>query len=292
MLWLASSWWASSAISRQPNGSQVRHPRTPTARVFTTADTCMACHNGLTTPAGEDVSIGTTGAASMMANSSRDPYWQAAVRREMLDHPQARPRNRGRVCDVPHADGAHASARGGRREQVFAHLPVGARSRPRRSARRTTAYPARSATRSPARSWGRRESFTGGFVLDVARRRPASGRCSARSRSTRAGRASCTRRRVRADRGSHIRQSELCATCHTLYTTARGPRGSRSASSRSRCRTSSGATAPSRRAAQLPVLPHARRRRRTCRSPRCSASRAKASPVTSSAAATSSCSGC
>ena len=30
---------------------------------------------------GEDISIGFAWRASMMANSSRDPYWQAGVRR-------------------------------------------------------------------------------------------------------------------------------------------------------------------------------------------------------------------
>ena len=57
--------------------------------LFETSDRCVACHNGLSTPTGEDVSIGVNWRASMMANSSRDPYWQAAVRRETMDHPKA-----------------------------------------------------------------------------------------------------------------------------------------------------------------------------------------------------------
>jgi soluble lytic murein transglycosylase-like protein len=55
--------------------------------LFETADRCMACHNGVSTSTGEDVSIGFDWRASMMANAARDPYWQAAVRRETLDHP-------------------------------------------------------------------------------------------------------------------------------------------------------------------------------------------------------------
>ena len=58
-------------------------------QLFETSDRCLACHNGLTTPAGKDVSIGSNWQASMMANASRDPYWQAAVRRETMDHPEA-----------------------------------------------------------------------------------------------------------------------------------------------------------------------------------------------------------
>ena len=56
---------------------------------FQTSDRCIACHNGLTTKSGEDISIGFNWRATMMANSSRDPYWQAGVRREIIDHPKA-----------------------------------------------------------------------------------------------------------------------------------------------------------------------------------------------------------
>ena len=56
------------------------------ADLFLTFDNCMACHNGLSTSKGEDVSIGFDWRASMMANSARDPYWQASVRREVRDH--------------------------------------------------------------------------------------------------------------------------------------------------------------------------------------------------------------
>jgi len=55
--------------------------------LFTTSDNCVACHNVLVTPEGEDVSIGASWRSTMMANSARDPYWQAGVRRETLDHP-------------------------------------------------------------------------------------------------------------------------------------------------------------------------------------------------------------
>jgi hypothetical protein len=43
------------------------------AAVFPTSDRCLACHKGITTSTGEDVSIGFSWRASMMANSARDP---------------------------------------------------------------------------------------------------------------------------------------------------------------------------------------------------------------------------
>src|SRR6266550_8649111 len=56
---------------------------------FHTSDRCLACHNRLTTPSGKDVSIGFDWRSSIMANSARDPYWQASVRREDIDHPES-----------------------------------------------------------------------------------------------------------------------------------------------------------------------------------------------------------
>src|ERR1700747_3796558 len=64
--------------------------KTPTGTFFRTSDRCVACHNGLTTSSGEDISIGFEWSASIMANSSRDPYWQGSVRRESMDHPESK----------------------------------------------------------------------------------------------------------------------------------------------------------------------------------------------------------
>src|SRR5260370_41890372 len=58
---------------------------------FHTSDRCVACHNGMKTKSGEDISIGFDWRASMMANSARDPYWQASGRPESLDHPASTP---------------------------------------------------------------------------------------------------------------------------------------------------------------------------------------------------------
>ena len=63
--------------------------KTPHAE-FHTSERCLACHNGLTTPDGKDVSIGFDWRSSIMANSARDPYWQASVRREDIDHPESK----------------------------------------------------------------------------------------------------------------------------------------------------------------------------------------------------------
>ena len=91
---------------------------------FQTSDRCFPCHNGITTPSGEDISIGINWRTSMMANAGRDPYWMAGVRRETIDHPDRRRTHSGRVLHLPHADDALRSKAGGRQKgRRFAHLP-------------------------------------------------------------------------------------------------------------------------------------------------------------------------
>jgi hypothetical protein len=65
-------------------------PPLPTERstFFAASGVCASCHNNLTDEAGNDVSIDTNWRPSMMANASRDPYWRASVRSEVIDHPQ------------------------------------------------------------------------------------------------------------------------------------------------------------------------------------------------------------
>jgi len=96
----------------------------PDLSLFTHSENCVACHNNLTTPAGEDVSIGSTWRSTMMANSSRDPYWQAAVRRETIDHPthSAAIQDECAACHMPMTTRIERAAGG--TGQVFAHLPI------------------------------------------------------------------------------------------------------------------------------------------------------------------------
>src|SRR5258706_10133523 len=59
----------------------------------------------------------------MMANSSRDPYWQASVRRESIDHPESKSGIEDE-CSVCHMPITHLQAKGeGRKSEIFAHLP-------------------------------------------------------------------------------------------------------------------------------------------------------------------------
>jgi hypothetical protein len=217
-----------SAAMRQA-APQVRDPPVvlPTEHpgaLFLTAKECMACHNGLTTPRGEDVSIGISWRASMMANSARDPYWQAGVRREILDHPEAADEieDECAICHMPMArTKAHAENRPGR---IFAHLPIGART----SEDDRLAGDGVSCTTchqiGPERL-GTRESFNGGFVL--AQPTPAGERRMFGPFEVERGRQTMMRSTtgMTPAEAFHLRESEVCATCHTLFTQALGPKG-------------------------------------------------------------------
>ena len=188
---------------------------------FATSDNCVACHNGLTTPSGEDVSIGIAWRASMMANSSRDPYWQASVRREILDHPaaQAAIEDECSTCHMPMARAIAAAV--GQPGRIFRWLPVAIKA----SGDHRFAADGVSCTLchqiSPDRL-GSRESFVGQFVVATGPSKMVgpyevdSGRTTIMRSVTGS---------VPAE-GAHLGQSEVCATCHTLITQALGPNGS------------------------------------------------------------------
>ena len=56
---------------------------------FAASGVCATCHTNLTDSQGHDVSFDTMWRSTMMANSARDPYWQAGLRREVLNRPAA-----------------------------------------------------------------------------------------------------------------------------------------------------------------------------------------------------------
>ncbi len=191
---------------------------------FQTSDRCMACHNGLQTLSGDDVSIGFDWRASMMANSSRDPYWQASVRRETIDHAEATAaiEDTCSTCHMPIA--RYTASLHGERGRVFAHLPF--------SSHAGTARPAEDGVSCSlchqigTTGLGTAASFTGRFVVDPP---------DAKGKHHEYGPFEIEAGHLRVMETStegfvpaksmHIRQSEMCATCHTLITETLGPGG-------------------------------------------------------------------
>jgi len=188
----------------------------PPPPLFSPSGNCLACHNGLTTRTGEDVSIGFAWRASIMANAARDPYWQAAVRREIIDHPSASATIQDE-CSACHMPMTRFQARAaGRAGEVFSHLGGG----PRAGGADPLAIDGVSCSvchqlqnGGPGlehngefridltRAWGNRLIF-GPYDVPAPRARimhSATGFVPARA--------------------TNLETSELCSTCHTLYTT-------------------------------------------------------------------------
>jgi len=183
--------------------------------VFETSDRCFACHNGLSAASGEDISIGFDWSATMMANSARDPYWQAGVRRETLDHPTHRSAIEGEcsICHMPMT--RYESRVAGQEGKVFAHTKFD----PGDPADRLAAdgVSCTLCHQISKEKLGVRESFGGRFVIAEGSNglRTSFGPYQVDAGRTRIMSSSSG---FRPAQSTHIQQSEVCASCHTLYT--------------------------------------------------------------------------
>ena len=265
--------------------------RGPTAHaepsMFAPSSDCLACHNNLVAPEREDVSIGASWRGSIMANAARDPYFQPACagRRSTIrcgpttlkmNAPPAtcrRPEDRsaggqaGSLRPSGGAAGACVSTDGMARTACRA--PSATRSRPTASARRKA---------STGISWWLHRSPNGSGARfgpsfpDAGRRRIMHSVTG-----------------FEQEQAAHIRESELCATCHTLITEALGPDGPVIGSLPEQMNYQEwrhSAFSGERRSCQSCHMPP---RAVPCASLRCSVTTARASRVTRSSAAMPSC---
>lgn len=191
---------------------------------FHTSDRCFACHNQLTTASGRDVSIGLDWRASIMANSARDPYWQGSVRRETLDHPEAK-RDIEDECSICHMPVARYEAKvRGQKGEIFGFLPFD--EDPKKSAAAEDGVTCSVCHQISKEKLGTRASFTGGFVVQTPEKnndRPEYGPFTIGAGNQRIMDTSTGG--YKPTYAEHIRDSALCGSCHQLYTTALGPGG-------------------------------------------------------------------
>jgi hypothetical protein len=186
--------------------------------LFQTSDQCIGCHSNLHTANGQDVSIGYSWRASMMANSARDPYWHAAVRREAMDHPAARAaiEDKCSTCHMPMH--RFTAAQQGAQGEVFANIGAALITAP--SAAASDGVSCTVCHQIQGDNFGDSASFTGGFLIDtttVTGQRTIYG-----PHDVDAGRRRVMQSAAQFVPGesAHLQESEMCATCHTLYTHA------------------------------------------------------------------------
>lgn len=189
---------------------------------FQTSDRCVACHNGMVNSNGDDYSIGLDWRASVMANSSRDPYWQGSLRRETLDHKPAAAAIEDE-CSACHMPIPHyKSKQADRLTPVFANLPLDSHPSKEHADGVTCAI----CHQITPEKLGTPASYNGNFVIAAA---AADGsRAEFGPYDVAAGMQQIMRSSTEGYQPQHaaqIQSAELCASCHTLITEVRDANG-------------------------------------------------------------------
>lgn len=189
---------------------------TERGKFFAASGVCTTCHTQHVDGDGNDVSIDAFWRGTMMANSARDPYWQASMRGETWVHPDLGPiiQDTCTTCHMPMAratqkftGGAGQALDGGFLGPTNDLYDLG--------------IDGTSCTlchQIKIDKLGEYESFDGGYVIDAT--------------LTTGERLTHGPYEVTPDlvtimqsisgyipkQGTHIQTSEMCATCHTLFT--------------------------------------------------------------------------
>lgn len=184
--------------------------------LFAGSGLCTGCHSAMTDATGKDVSLGRNWSATMMANSSKDPYWIATVRSEVELEPELREviEQKCATCHMPMAE-VTALAAG----EATLLLDEGFSS-PDHTLHNLAqdGVSCNLCHQIEDINFGEPESFSGGFAVDLAL--PTGSRYSY-------GPYTVGRQMVNVmqsssgyipQQGMHLSQSELCGTCHNLIT--------------------------------------------------------------------------
>lgn len=212
-------------LSGKTKTENAKGDKVPPGVAFLTSDRCVACHNGLKTKSGEDISIGLQWSASIMANSSRDPYWQASVRRETIDHPESKQLivDDCTICHMPAVRMADRAA--GRHTELFSRLPLG--KFPHGDRASEDGVTCSVCHQIEPTGLGTPATFVGNVVIakpDQQGVRPEFGPFEVDKGHQTVMHSSTGL--FRPTVGHHIgRDPGLCGSCHTLYTPTLGPHG-------------------------------------------------------------------
>jgi hypothetical protein len=177
--------------------------------IFATADGCALCHSAsspseaMRDETGRDVSPHSLWKGTLMANSLRDPYFRAQLARERATHPERQGEIEG-LCLRCHAPMAHHTARlhesGPTTLAKALADPLG-----QDGVSCTVCH------KVPPEKLGAEETFDG--QLNIGRERKIYGPYASPFTRPMLHHTGFT-----PTEGTHIRQAELCAGCHTLRT--------------------------------------------------------------------------
>jgi len=186
--------------------------------LFSTSGSCSICHTNLMDESGDDVSIDTTWRASMMANSARDPYWTASVSNEMELHPELTDAIQEQ-CSRCHMPMAHFTST--TEDAPISVFGVGGFLNPDHDLHNFAMDGVSCTLCHQIRedNLGAASSYSGGFYIDTELRAPDRLIFGPYTIDDRQADLMQAASGYRPEQGLHISKSELCATCHTLYTT-------------------------------------------------------------------------
>ena len=183
---------------------------------FSSSGACAVCHKNHLDEAGKDISIDTFWRGTMMANSARDPYWQASVRAETLANPALDSviQDTCSTCHTPMARTTHkfAGAEGMVLDEGFLNPE---------NELHTLGIDGTSCTlchQIDADHLGNKESFDGAFRINTelpTGQRVNHGPYPVGQNLVQIMQSTSG---FIPQQGLHLQTSEMCATCHTLYT--------------------------------------------------------------------------
>jgi hypothetical protein len=184
---------------------------------FAGSGVCSICHTGLTDESDNDVSIDSYWRSTMMANAARDPYWLAAVQGEVFSNGELKDiiEDKCTTCHMPMA--RYTATAGGSLGSVYG---ADGFLNPENELH-NLAMDAVSCTlchQIEPTGLGEPESFSGGYLIDPDL--PPGERLNYGPFEINEDQAAIMQATSRYIPllGEHIEESDLCASCHTLYT--------------------------------------------------------------------------
>jgi hypothetical protein len=185
-------------------------------KFFSAAGECAVCHSRLVNESGEDISMDAGWRGSMMANSARDPYFLAGVRNEVETFPQYQAEIEAK-CSLCHYPMAHITAESeGMETAIFGN----GWTNPDNQLHSLGMDGVSCALCHQVQpdGFGQPESFTGHFAIDLETlpgQRQMYGPFDVQKKMEMVMQNASGFGLEQAD---HLGKSEMCATCHTLYT--------------------------------------------------------------------------
>jgi hypothetical protein len=183
---------------------------TQTSTLFSGSGNCAICHepgppntNALRGPNGDDISPVTLWRSTMMANASKDPFWQAKVTAEVAVHPQFQQiiEDKCTTCHAPL----------GRTEAIFNGQQYYSLQETQNDPLALDGVSCTSCHQIKDVNLGTPASFSGNYVIENDRliygpyQNPFTPPMQMMGNYTPVS-------------GNQVHESELCATCHTLFT--------------------------------------------------------------------------